>query len=145
MGIRLRKGQSLIEVTVAVLIAAITATGVFSVILSTKYSNVKSDNKEAAAIALHSAQEYLRPYVSVASTIPGDYQTYFMPKGINIYGESGWALANGTHDMSFLLYNMPQLENATLTYTVSNADCNNSSSEQNLQCRGVSFSLNIPE
>ena len=140
-----RKGQSLIEVTVAILIAAITATGMFSVILSTKYSYAKADARESAAIVLHSAQEYLKPYVSVAGTMTGEYLTNFMPKGKNIYGESGWALADGTHDLTFLLAKMPQLGGATLTYTVSTANCNNQKNDQNLECRKVSFSLTIPE
>lgn len=139
-----RKGQSLIEVTVAVLISAVTATGVFSVILSTKYSHVKADNRESAAIIFRSAQEYLKPYVSAAAT-NSSYVSDFLPRGQNIFGESGWALADGTHNLNFLMYNMPQLSGATLTYTVSTANCNSGSNEQNLECRNVVFNLSIPE
>ena len=141
---KLRPGQSLIEVTVAILISAITATGILSVILSTKYSNVKADTKESAAVAFRSAQEYLKPYVSAAAT-NSTYSSSFMPKGQSIYGETSWALADGTHDLTFLLYNMPQFTGATLKYTVSTANCNSNSNAQNLECRKVSFSLNMPE
>lgn len=141
---KLRPGQSLIEVTVAVLISAITATGILSVILSTKFSNVKADTKEAAAVAFRSAQEYLKPYVSAAAT-NSTYSSQFMPSGQSIYGESSWALADGPHNISFVLYNMPQFDGATLMYVVSTANCNASSNAQNLECRKVTFSLTTPE
>ena len=141
---KFRPGQSLMEVTVAVLIAAITATGTLSVILSTKYSNVKADTKESAAVAFRSAQEYLKPYVSAAAT-NSSYTSSFMPSGQSIYGETGWALAKGDHDLTFLLYNMPQFTGATLKYKVEDADCNANSNAQNLECRKVSFSLTTSE
>lgn len=141
---KLRPGQSLIEVTVAVLISAITATGIMSVVLSTKYSNVKADTKESAAVAFRSAQEYLKPYVSAAAT-NATYSSQFMPSGESIYGDTSWALADGPHNISFVLYNMPQFNGATLLYVVSDGNCNSSSGAQNLECRKVSFFLTTPE
>lgn len=138
-----RKGQSLIEVTVAVLISAVTATGIFSVILSTKYSHARADNRESAAIVFRAAQEYLKPYVSVAA-YDTSYASTFLPNK-NIYGENVWALADGTHDMSFILENMPQFTGASISYTVSTADCNSSYNVAALECRNVVFNLYIPE
>ncbi len=138
-----RKGQSLIEVTVAVLISAVTATGIFSVILSTKYSHARADNRESAAIVFRAAQEYLKPYVSVAA-YDTSYISTFLPNQ-NIYGESVWALSTGRHYMNFMLENMPQFKGATLYYDVSRANCNSSSDIDALECRNVVFNLSIPE
>jgi len=138
-----RKGQSLIEVTVAVLISAVTATGIFSVILSTKYSHARADSKDSAAIVFRAAQEYLKPYVSVAA-----YDTAYVSSFLqnqNIYGENFWALADGHHNMDFILVNMPQFTGASLSYDVSTANCNSSSNIAALECRNVVFNLSIPE
>ena len=138
-----RKGQSLIEVTVAILIAAITATGIFSVILSTKYSHAKADEKESAAIVFRSAQEYLKPYVGTSA------DNFNASNNIqNIYGEEVWALQeNYTHNLDFLLTNMPQFIGSTFTYTVSIAPClSNTDTSNNInQCRSVNFNLQMPE
>lgn len=138
--IRKRKGQSLLEVTIAVLISAITATGIFSVILSTRYSHAKADEKESAAIVFRSAQEYLKPYVGTTAT----GFTAANPNN-NIYGENVWALQeNYTHHLEFLLTNMPQFYGSTFTYTVSVDDCTSAADTLN-QCRSVHFNLEIPE
>ena len=137
---RKRKGQSLIEVTVAILIAATTATGIFSVILSTRYSHAKADERESAAIAFRSAQEYLKPYVG--TTVTGFNTAYTTER--NIFGESVWALQEGTHNIGFLLTNMPQFSGSTFTYTVSINSCVSGAANEN-QCRSVKFDLQIPE
>jgi type II secretory pathway pseudopilin PulG len=138
-----RKGQSLIEVTVAVLISAVTATGIFSVILSTKYSHTRADTRESAAIVFRGAQEYLKPYVSVAA-YDSSYAATFLPNN-NIYGENVWALSTGRHYMNFILKNMPQFNGAELYYDVSRANCNSNSDTDALECRNVVFYLSIPE
>lgn len=137
---KFRSGQSLLEVTIAVLISAITATGIFSVILSTRFSRAKADIRETAAIIFRSAQEYLKPYVSVAPN------SDFLPQQF-IFGEAPnqWALADGKHNMNFLLINMPQVYGSTLTYTVATADCIAGVTAQTLECRNVKFELEIPE
>lgn len=138
--IRKRKGQSLLEVTIAVLISAITATGIFSVILSTRYSHARADEKESAAIVFRSAQEYLKPYVGTTAT----GFTAANPNN-NIYGETVWALQeNYTHHLEFLLANMPQFHGSTFTYTVSVDNCTSAADSSN-QCRRVNFNLEIPE
>lgn len=115
----------------AVLISAITATAVFSVILSTRHSYVKADNREAVSVAFRSAQEYLKPYVS---SVPGDAAWLPTP---SIYGEAIWALENGEHDITFLLANMPQLTNSTFKYVVSDTACGSA------VCKQVQFNINV--
>jgi len=140
-----RSGQTLIEVLVAVMLSAITATAVFSVILSTKYSYAKADKREAAAVAMRSAQEYLKPFISADPY--ASYSSAFMPTK-NIYGESSWALATGDHNITFLLGNMPQLtgSNASLysfLYTVTDDHCGSGSATTSM-CKRVVFSLTYP-
>jgi len=61
----MRPGQSLIEVTMATMIAAITTTAVFSVVLSSFVSDARADKRDAAAMAVRHAQEVLKSFVSV--------------------------------------------------------------------------------
>lgn len=117
-----RKGQTLVEVVVAIMISAMTATAVFSVVISSQYSNVKADKREAAAIALKAAAEYLKPYVSA---VPGE--TAYVPNSGYLPGENVWALSPGTHNMNFIFDSMPQLKgkstSPTMSYLVTPENC----------------------
>lgn len=148
-----RRGQTLMEVMVATVIAAISATAVFSVVLSTSVSAIKTDKREAAALMFKTAQETLKNYVSAVPT-----EAAYVPNGgkwsADTSGLKSWALANGTHDISSLLlcpYAAGDPRNPVLnancnsctsgssicsfTYTVATYNCDY------LQCKQVSFAL----
>ncbi len=124
---RRRAGQTLIEVTMATMIAAITTTAVFSVVLSSFVSDARADKRDAASMVIRHAQETLKYYVSAepgnAAYVPTDgavgkwsADTY-----------NGWALrgatGNGfTHTITSLLNGTP-LQGGTFTYRVINTNC----------------------
>lgn len=136
-----RKGQTLVEVMVATVIAASTATAIFSVVLSSHVGELKSDKKEAAAMVIKAAQEQLKIYVSADPSDPE-----FSPVAGGHWGKDtngGWALATGTHNIDLLLAGVKQLEGTTapsLQYTVVKEDCGFGTSE-NLGCSKVTFTL----
>ncbi|OGR41394.1 MAG: hypothetical protein A2X35_10310 [Elusimicrobia bacterium GWA2_61_42] len=109
-----RAGQTLIEVTMATIVAAITAAAVFSVILSSSVSRKKSDKKELSAMLIKEAQQTLQLYVSADSTTPvyTSAGTYWAPNlggrwsadSSNSWALTGSAAAPGTrHDISALM------------------------------------------
>lgn len=128
MRTRKRPGQTLIEVTMATMIAAITTTAVFSVVLSSYVSNVKADKRDAAAMALRRAQDTLKSYIS---TLPGD--ALYSPTTTSGVGRwpadsSGMlALSAGNHNISSLVSGPPLTPSggpaATFSYTVANVNC----------------------
>lgn len=104
MKTRKRPGQTLIEITIATLVAAITTTAVFSVILSSYVSSARADKRDAAAMALKRAQDTLKSYVSAVPTDPAYVPVSASGTGRWPADNSGlWALAAGTHDISSLL------------------------------------------
>lgn len=120
-----RKGQTLIEVVVATMVAAMTATAVFSVVLSSSVSGGRSDRKEAAALAINAAREQLRMFVSAD---PGS--SVYSPNAGGLWtgkDNSGvWALQSGTHNMSAsFLSGFPLLSGRSpqMSYTVSDENC----------------------
>lgn len=145
MSLRKRPGQSLIEVTMATMIAAITTTAVFSVVLSSYVSDSRADKRDAAAMLIRQAQETLKNYVSVE---PGN-STYVPTGPMRGVGRwdadtSGvWALRSGNHDISSLLTNTP-LAGGTFSYRVINSNCGFGNSEE-LSCKEVRFQLNYTD
>lgn len=112
MKTRKRSGQTLIEVTMATMIAAITTTAVFSVVLSSYVSDAKADKRDAAAMVLKRAQDTLKSYVSSqptnANMIPGAIPPVPGAPGAIVGrwsadNSGAWALADGPHDISSLL------------------------------------------
>ena len=92
-----KKGTTLLEVTVALLIAAITSMAVFSISTSSTVSLIKSDKKELAAMAIKMAQERLKFYVTADTatwTGPNNWALQYDTSTLN-----SWALANGTHSI----------------------------------------------
>ncbi|MBU2573394.1 MAG: hypothetical protein KKH28_04885 [Elusimicrobia bacterium] len=169
----LRRGQALVEVTVATLIAAMTTISVFSVVLSATVSQGKADKREAAALVLKQAQETLKSYVSAdplnTNIIPGitpvKSGSPMGPGGAGrwVYDTSGaWALAAGGHDISSLLtgtlLQAPGVtcasgQTCSLTYTVTDRDCGFGSGivgspagsvSGNTTCKEVVFTLIYP-
>ncbi|MCX5786337.1 MAG: hypothetical protein NTX59_11680 [Elusimicrobia bacterium] len=142
-----KKGQLLVEVAVATVIAATTAMGTFSVILSSFASQKKADKREACGFILKQAQETLKSYVSAepanSNYTPGSgLVSPGSPNGGRWAADSSgaWALAAGLHDISSLLPNPPFLPGASLTYTVQDNDCMNLGTGFNA-CKIVRFTL----
>lgn len=148
-----RPGQTLVEVVMATMIAAMTTTAVFSVILSSFVSGAKADKRDTAAMMLRRAQETLKSYVTVepsnASYSPG------VTPGRWIADSSGqWALRNGTHDITSLLINTPLYDPANpgasrFEYVVTSNDClgtgMGSAPNYEQACKTVVFSLTYPD
>ncbi|HBA61921.1 MAG TPA: hypothetical protein DCZ92_14135 [Elusimicrobia bacterium] len=159
-----RKGQTLIEVVVATMIAAISATAVFSVVLTTTISTARSDKREAAALMLKRAQETLKNYVSAVPT-----ESAYVPNAGKWSADSSgvWALEPGTHDISSLM-NCPYLVGnpanpvinpkcdacsqsssvCSFTYTVTTLPCGFNAAGMDVtrtQCKQVDFSLKYPD
>ncbi len=138
----------------ATMIAAITTTAVFSVVLSSYVSDSKADKRDAASMLLKRAQATLKSYVSA---VPGD-ANYVPVSASGCVGcwsadsSGGWALAAGTHDISSLLNggNNPVL-NPTgavcsggstvcgIKYLVTDRDCGGLTGAG--ACKQVAFSL----
>ena len=137
-----RKGQTLIEAVVATMIAAVTATAIFSVVLSSQVGGVKSDKRETAAMVVKAAREQLKIYVSA---VPGE--TAFSPSvgGLWPKDASGvWALQSGKHNIISLLSGTQlDVPGATFSYTVTNQDCGFGLSEFT-SCKQVKFDLSYP-
>jgi type II secretory pathway pseudopilin PulG len=148
MQIRKRSGQTLIEVTMATMIAAITTTAVFSVVLSSYVSNSKADKRDAAAMALKYAQDTLKSYVSAE---PGSAAYSPSNAGLNpgLWSKDtsgGLALRAGDHDISSLVSGPPLStpgNPATFSYKVTNEDCLGigGGAPDAYQCKKVVFSL----
>ncbi len=135
----------------ATMIAAMTTTAVFSVILSSFVSDAKADKRDAAAMALKRAQETLKSYVS---SQPGD-STYVpgSPAG-HWAADSGavWALREGSHDVSSMVASPPLTvagqTAASLTYTVVSYNCGfgiGSAPNYETACKRVVFLLTYPD
>lgn len=144
MKARKRPGQTLIEVTMATMIAAITTTAVFSVVLSSFVSDARADKRDAAAMVIRHAQETLKNYVSAVPTdanyVPSDGGAGRWSKD----SSGGWALrgatgAGFTHNIGSLLTGTP-LAGGTFTYTVINTPCGFGNADAQC-CKTVRFNL----
>lgn len=160
-----KTGQTLIEVTVALIISAMTATAVFSVLLSSSAARVKTDKKELSAILVKEAQQTLQLFVSADITTPvyTSGGAYYTPGTTAANAgkwtadpSNTWALAGsggGTmHDISSLMNTaqMAPLRGATpvcawgnacyLVYTVTDNNCGFGAGTLNA-CKLVFFSL----
>jgi len=160
MKTRGRPGQTLVEVVMATVIAAMTASAVFSVVLSSFVADARADKRDAAAMALRQAQQALKVYVSVA---PGDANySPGSPVGRWLADNSGmWALrgilcasnspANvGTqHDISSIVASPHPLSPnpatpARLEYRVCSYDCGfgtGPAPDYPQACKRVAFTL----
>jgi len=161
MRTRKRPGQTLIEVTIAALIAAMTATAVFSVVLSSYGSEPRADKRDAAAMVLRRAQATLGSYVSLdpynPNLLPGLLPEMPAAPGSPIGRWAAdttgvWALCARAHDISSLVagppLSMPGYPPATLTYTVADYDCGfglGPPPHFQYACKRVVFTLNYTD
>ncbi|MDO8805509.1 MAG: hypothetical protein Q7R35_13895 [Elusimicrobiota bacterium] len=164
MKTRKRPGQTLIEVTIAALISAITTTAIFSVILSSFVADARTDKRDAAAMVLKRAQDTLKSYVSSVPTDANMFPGVVPPEPAkpgapgstvghwSAEGGAAWALAGsagGTvHNVDSLVagppLTMPGGPLATLRYTVFNTNCLALVAPLNIdanQCKRVVFNL----
>ena len=143
----------MIEITVSILIVAMTSIAVFSVILASASSQKKGDNKETAAMLLKQAQQTLQIYVSA---VPGD-ANYSPNAGGWWQADSlcpAWALSAGRHDISSLMPAGLRTDPAVpcawgtscyFVYTVANLDCLNQplgvTNTDSKSCKNVIFDM----
>ncbi|GAB4031969.1 MAG: hypothetical protein Fur0012_09940 [Elusimicrobiota bacterium] len=148
-----RNGTTLIEVTAAILIAAMTSMAVFSVITSSTVSHVKSDKKEFSAAAVRMAQDRLKAYVTSDLTntvISGPTANWHINGDTN----AGWALAAGNHNISSWLNNDTNFDklcknsagvsSCQFTYRVTDRNCGFGAAT-NSSCKQVVFTLIYPD
>ncbi len=146
----------------ATMIAAMTTTAVFSVILSSFVSGAKADKRDAAAALLRRAQETLKSYVSadpfnpnmfpgVSPGVPGSPGPSTALGSWQADSSGYWALRPGTHDISSLLAGTPLAgTGASFTYFVTNDNCMpsvgvGSAPNYELACKMVVFTLTYPD
>ncbi len=161
MKTRKRPGQTLIEVSMAAMIAAITTTAVFSVVLSSFVSDSRADKRDAAAMVLRRAQETLKSYVSAQpyntnmfpGVAPARAGAPGSPVGRWSADPSGfWALRDGLHNISSLVavppLTVPGKPPATMSYTVTSSDCGfgfGISPDNERACKTVVFRLSYTD
>ena len=150
-----RKGQTLIEVMIAAMISAMTAAAIFSVVLSGSTSGVRSDKREAAAMAIKQAQETLKMYVSEKpEEVIAASGILYAPCSVTIAPcpaanrgrwvadtSNTWALQTGVHPLNktLLLGNTPISNASVFSYTVFPEPCGS------FTCKRVVFTLNYPD
>ncbi len=151
---RTRPGVTLIEVSIAALITAMTSAAVFSIVLSGLVSHEKADKRELAAMAIKRASQSLSNYVSAVPS-----ESAYTPVAGGKWAASataGWSLRGNTgggvtHDISSLL-NGTELQvpgqtcaagNAYcfFTYTVVDYDCGLGTANTAWACKRVTFNL----
>jgi prepilin-type N-terminal cleavage/methylation domain-containing protein len=138
-----KKGFTLIEVIVAILVAAIAVVAIFAVILSAFRSAPKSDQKETAGLTIRQAAERLKAYVADQNAWTQEFPSS-LPRNLcsdtptNDDGNRA-PFASGEHNVSCLLAGTV-LEGGTLTYRVTDVNAGGQ-----LQYRKVDFSLELPE
>jgi len=145
-----RYGQTLIEVMMATIVAAMTTTAIFSVILSSFASQAKADKREAVAMVLKRAQETIKSYVSAVPTDAGRVPVGALGVGVWTADTSGvWPLRDGVHTITSLLAGTP-LASATsvFSYNVTSGDCGfglGAAPNYALACKAVVFTLTYPD
>ena len=130
----------------ATMIAAVTTTAVFSVVLSSFVSISRADKRDAAAMAVRNAQEVLKGYVSA---VPGE-AAYVPNNGRWNADGAAWALSQGNHNIDSLVNaaNSPVLSPAgspvaTFRYTVTDRNCGFGFGA--LACKQVVFTLSYTD
>jgi prepilin-type N-terminal cleavage/methylation domain-containing protein len=132
-----KKGFTLIEVIIAVLVAGIAVVAIFAVILSTFTAAPKSDQKETAGLILQQASERLKAYATDTSDGIGEFPQS-LPVSLCPGLDGSYPFTDGQHNASCLL-DGTILEGGTLNYTVANV-----TSAGEIVMRRVDFSLQVP-
>jgi type II secretory pathway pseudopilin PulG len=154
-----RKGLTLVEVVVSVLITAMVTMATFSIFTSSMVSQKKSDKREISGLAIKMVQEALKNYVtsdtsgSLISAPQGTWQfcINFVDVGNQCDTYTGWALQAGNHNITNILQSEPfktklcngSVSNCSFTYTITDSDCGFGWGLN--ACKQVSFTLNYPD
>ncbi len=115
-----KKGYTLVETMVAMLLVATITTSVFSLVLSAKVGAKQTTNRSIAHYHARQQAERLKAYVSADLTVNGpNANTWNFPNDA-----SGLtALAPGTHDVTTALPAKLQALGWTMQYVVTNQTC----------------------
>jgi type II secretory pathway pseudopilin PulG len=153
-----RKGVTLVEVVVAVLITSMVTMATFSIFTSSMVSQKKSDKREISGLAIKLVKENLKNYVTSDtsnSLIWGPYSSWrfrmdFVDVGAQYDSYGGWALQSGvTHNITAILQSEPfftrlcnkNIANCTFTYIVGDQNCGFAGGV----CKHVYFNLIYPD
>ncbi len=100
-----KKGVSLLEGLIALMLLAIVATGTFGVLLSTSRKSSAPDMREEMALAVDRAQQMLQVYVNAnKDNISSDFgDTYATQILSGLCGDDTTPLAEGEHKINCLL------------------------------------------
>ena len=123
-----KKGLSLLEGLLALMLLALVATGAFSVLLSTSRKSSEPDIREEMALAVERAQQMLQVYVFPNALYPdssamysdfGSY-TYNISRGLCENETTDFAtLGVGSHNIECLLPPICDRSNSSFIYDVS--------------------------
>ena len=128
-----RRGYTLVETLVAVMLVSVVVTSVFSLVLTARMGTKKTGRRAEAMFLARSYMESLKSFVTADTSQPGPYPGWVLP------GDpcGCYALSNGVHNMTGALpasfRNAPV--NGQLTYTVSDVACGAST------CKSVTFNV----
>lgn len=131
-----QKGFTLAEVSIAALLLAIGATGIFAVVLTCRYNVRNNQAREEIQHYARKLTEDLKGYVR--STDSTDATN--APAGTWVHPNdpsNSWALEVGEHNVTTLLpdYLRDAPFNATMRYTVSLSDAGNTNSPRQIDVR----------
>ena len=153
--IKKRKGFTLVEIVVAVLISAMVAMATFSIFTSSAVGHKRANKKELAALAIRMVSEQLKNYVTSDNSqfLPHrPHPLWKLCKSPDQCDNNGWALQRGPHDVTFFLDTEPfltelcegNLSNCRFTYVVENFPCGFGDSDTT-SCKEVKFNLSYPD
>ena len=119
-----KKGVSLLEGLIALLLLALVATGTFAVLLSTSRRSSQPDIREEMALAVERAMNKLQVYVKPSDgTLPTGYVSGYGNAKLCSEDTYGTALATTSsttyHNISCMLPPICDSSNSSFTYEVS--------------------------
>lgn len=119
-----KKGLSLLEGLIALMLLALVATGAFTVLLSTSRKTSEPDIREEMALAVEKAQQMLQIYVypdtdfDDLKTDIGSHTVNFAQGLCGTETEGAALTLGGTHDISCLLPPVCDEANSSFVYKV---------------------------
>lgn len=131
-----RRGYTLVETLVAVMLISVVVTSVFSLVLTAKMGSKKTGRRAEALYYVQQYRELLKAYVTADTSVPGPTPGWVLP------GDpcGCYALSNGTHNLTPLLpasFTGPPAS-GQLSYTVTDVACGGGGL---LPCKNVTFNV----
>lgn len=130
-----RRGYTLVETLVAVMLISVVVTSVFSLVLTAKMGSRKTGKKAEALYYVQQYRELLKSYVTADPSLVGGPGVG--PTGWNMPGDlcNCYALQTGVrHNLT-----LPASFNGALFYTVLDVDCDPGPGV--LNCKSVEFNM----